>query len=99
MVYIEIFRNIPLLLQIMFWYFVVLNKLPAPRQSMNFNETVFLNKRGLYLPAPVFEAGFWLVAVAILVSIVTVVYLVRWAHRRQERTGQQFTVFTCPWVF
>ena len=90
MVYIETFRNIPLLLQIMFWYFIVLNKLPGPRQSHEFAGTVFLNKRGLYLPAPVFESGFWLVSVAIVVAIVVVFFMVRWAHARQDRTGEQF---------
>ncbi len=90
MVYIETFRNIPLLLQIMFWYFIVLNKLPSPRQSLAFSESVFLNKRGLYLPSPQFEPGFWVVTLAIVVAVITVVVLARWAHARQERTGEQF---------
>ncbi|MCG8427133.1 MAG: ABC transporter permease subunit [Chromatiales bacterium] len=45
--YIEIFRNIPLLLQIFFWYYAVLQPLPRPRQSINVNDTLFLNNRGL----------------------------------------------------
>jgi len=90
MVYIETFRNIPLLLQIMFWYFIVLHQLPSPKQSMEVGESLFLNKRGLYLPAPVFEQGFWLVATALLVAIVIVIFVARWAHARQERTGQPF---------
>jgi general L-amino acid transport system permease protein len=89
-VYIETFRNIPLLLQIMFWYFAVLRPLPRPRQSINFGDAVFLNNRGLFVPQPIAEQGFWLVGVALLVAIVAVVFVVRWAHRRQEETGQQF---------
>ncbi|OOZ37615.1 amino acid ABC transporter permease [Solemya velesiana gill symbiont] len=89
-VYIETFRNIPLLLQIMFWYFAVLQPLPRPKQSLSVGESFFLNNRGFYLPSPVLEEGFWLVMVAIAVAIVTVVVLARWAHRRQEATGQQF---------
>jgi len=89
-VYIETFRNIPLLLQIMFWYFAVLRPLPRPRQSINLGDAVFLNNRGLYVPQPVAEQGFWLVGAALLVAIVAVVIVVRWAHRRQEETGQQF---------
>jgi general L-amino acid transport system permease protein len=89
-VYIETFRNIPLLLQIMFWYFAVLRPLPGPRESLNMGDSIFLNNRGLFLPEPVAEQGFWLVGVALLVAIVAVVFLVRWAHRRQEATGQQF---------
>src|SRR5262249_24909268 len=51
--YIETVRNIPLLLQLFFWYFSVLGPLPLPRQSLELFELVFLNKRGLSLPAPI----------------------------------------------
>jgi len=89
-IYIETFRNIPLLLQIMFWYFAVLSPLPGPKQSLALGESIFLNKRGLYLPGPIFESGFSVVMMAVLVAIVGIVILARWAHRRQETTGQQF---------
>ena len=94
MVYIETFRNIPLLLQILFWYFIVLNKLPLPRQSMDLAGVIFLNKRGLSIPSPVFESGFWVVWAAILLAFAIVVFIARWAHLRQERTGQQFHTAT-----
>lgn len=51
LVYIEIIRNIPLLLQIFFWYFVVLRNLPAPRDSYSLFDCIYLNNRGLYLPS------------------------------------------------
>jgi general L-amino acid transport system permease protein len=51
--YVEILRNIPLLLQLFFWYFAVLRQLPGPRQSVNIADSVFLNNRGLFIP----EAG------------------------------------------
>lgn len=89
-VYIETFRNIPLLLQIVFWYFVFQNLLPHPRQSMNFQDSIFLNQRGLYLPAPIAEDGFGLVIGAFLLAVVAIVFLARWAKRRQDATGQQF---------
>ena len=92
-VYIETFRNIPLLLQIMFWYFAVLQPLPRPRQSLELGEAVFLNNRGMYLPKPVAEDGFGIVAVAFLAAVVAVFMIARWARRRQEATGQQFPVF------
>lgn len=88
--YIEVFRNIPLLLQILFWYFAVLQALPGPRQSLSLGEVIFLNVRGLYLPAPVFERGFWLAPVALVIAIVAVIFLTRWAHRRQALTGKSF---------
>ncbi len=52
--YVEVLRNLPLLIQILFWYSAMLNLLPRPRQSYALGEVVFLNKRGLYLPG--FEA-------------------------------------------
>jgi general L-amino acid transport system permease protein len=88
--YIEVFRNIPLLLQIMFWYFAVLRPLPGPRQSLIFNDMLFLNNRGLYMPSPIYEQGFWLVVVVLLVAIAAAVLVARWAHKRQEATGQPF---------
>ncbi|GAB4350279.1 MAG: amino acid ABC transporter permease [Gammaproteobacteria bacterium] len=91
--YIEIFRNIPLLLQIVFWYFGVFTAqalMPSPRQSIDIGGLIFLNNRGLYMPSPVFGEAFWMTTAAIVVAIVIVFFLARWAHRRQERTGQQF---------
>ncbi|OMH33651.1 amino acid ABC transporter permease [Motiliproteus sp. MSK22-1] len=92
MCYIETFRNIPLLLQIFFWYVAVLGPLPGPRQSIEIG-SAFLNNRGLYTPAPVFESGFWFVVVAFFAAIALCWYLVRWNHRRQDLTGQQFPIF------
>lgn len=92
MAYIEVFRNIPLLLQIFFWYFAVLRAMPAPRQSVNLGDVLFLNLRGLYVPAPVFETGFWVVLVALLAAVAATVMLHRWARRRQELTGKRFPV-------
>ena len=91
--YIETFRNIPLLLQIFFWYFAVLRALPHPHQSWEVGDVAYLNIRGLYLPEPVFEPGFSLVWMALLVAIVLVVVLKRWATRRLDRTGKTFPVF------
>lgn len=92
-VYVETLRNIPLLLQILFWYHAVLAALPSPRESYTFGESVFLNKRGLYVPAPVPEDGFGYVTVAFLIAIALMVAVARWAHKRQELTGQQFPTF------
>ncbi len=88
--YIEIFRNIPLLLQIFFWYFAVGINFPRPKQSYAIGETLFLNNRGLFMPRPVAEDGFGLVVAALVIAIVAVFFMVRWAHRRQDATGQPF---------
>ena len=91
-IYVEIFRNIPLLLQIFFWYFAVLATLPGARQSLSIGEAIFLNIRGLYLPGLVPERGAVFIYAALLIAIVGVFLLRRWARRRQERSGRQFPV-------
>ncbi len=88
--YIETLRNIPLLLQIFFWYFALLVPLPSPHQSIEFDRMVFLNNRGLYLPEPTFHPGIGMILLAFLVGIVTVVLMARWARRRREITGRHF---------
>jgi len=89
-VYIEIFRNIPPLLQILFWYFAVFLALPGPRQSLGVGEVFFLNSRGLYMPAPGPSESFGLFAVVLLATIVGIIALGRWAKKRREATGQIF---------
>ena len=92
-VYIETFRNLPLLLQIFFWYFAVLATLPGVRQSMSLGAGIELNNRGLYVPAPVPEAGFNIVMWLVVIGIIASYFLRRWAHIRQDKTGQQFPMF------
>ncbi len=91
-VYIETFRNIPLLLQIFFWYFAVLQALPSPRQSLSLGESIFLNVRGLFFPSPIFEEGSNLIGMAAVLAIVFIIFLSRWAHNKQTLTGQQTPV-------
>ncbi len=92
-VYVEIFRNIPLLLQIFFWYFAVLQLLPSPKQSIELFNGVQLNVRGLYLPEPVAGSGFGWVVIAFFAALIMSVFLVRWARRRQDETGQFFPAY------
>ncbi|MAY41429.1 MULTISPECIES: amino acid ABC transporter permease [unclassified Neptuniibacter] len=92
--YIETFRNIPLLLQIFFWYFAVLAALPSARQSMSFGEMIFLNVRGLYFPGLIAESGAGIVYGAIAAAIAGIFILIRWAKNRQNETGQQFPVLS-----
>jgi general L-amino acid transport system permease protein len=91
--YVEIVRNVPLLLQLFFWYFAVLKNLPSPRQSYALPGGAFFNVRGLYLPAPVLQPGFGRVVVALAVGVLATLALYWWARRRQALTGQRFPVF------
>ncbi|CAM2981172.1 amino acid ABC transporter permease [Vibrio neptunius] len=88
-VYIETFRNIPLLLQIFFWYFAVLQALPSARQSLSLGEAIFLNVRGLYFPSPIFEAGSAIVVASFVIGLVATVFIRIWARNKQRLTGQQ----------
>ncbi|MDV6251120.1 amino acid ABC transporter permease [Vibrio sp. EA2] len=88
-VYIETFRNIPLLLQIFFWYFAVLQALPSTRQSISLGEAIFLNVRGLYLPAPILENGSSVVIAAFVIGLVATICISIWAKNKQRLTGQQ----------
>ncbi|EJG2056324.1 amino acid ABC transporter permease [Vibrio parahaemolyticus] len=88
-VYIETFRNIPLLLQIFFWYFAVLQALPSARQSLSLGEAIFLNVRGLYFPAPVFNEGSGVVIAAFVIELIATISISIWARNKQRLTGQQ----------
>ena len=88
MVYIEIFRNVPLLLQIMFWYFGVLRNLPSPRQAINIGDVMFLSNRGFALPSVSFMDGAGFYGLALLAIIVTAIGLRRRARKLFLATGQ-----------
>lgn len=85
--YVELIRNIPLLLQLLFWYNAVLKSLPELRDSIVLPMGGFLNNRGLFLPRPVFAPDFSAVIAALLVGIVAAIVLQVWARRRRERIG------------
>lgn len=91
-VYIELVRNVPLLLQIFIWYDLVLTPLPGPRQALNIGDTFFLSNRGLNMPAPIFGDGAWMGLAGFGAAIVAVMILRRWAFQRQAATGQIFPV-------
>jgi general L-amino acid transport system permease protein len=92
MVYVEVLRNIPLLVQLLFWYIAVLGSLPQPRDSSQLFGMFFLNSRGLFLPKPLYTSGMWMVVVGFLVGLVGSFVYRRWARKRQEQTGQQSPV-------
>ncbi len=98
--YVEAFRNIPLLLQIFFWY-AILRALPSPKQSLSIGDIIFLNIRGFYIPRPVFQEGFSWVVWSFVLAVAATALIFRWARRRQEETGQQFAVLPvgCGLIF
>ncbi|MBX2809370.1 MAG: amino acid ABC transporter permease [Cellvibrionaceae bacterium] len=91
-IYVETFRNIPLLLQVFFWYFAVLAALPHARESLHIGDSLFLNIKGLFLPKVIGDSGSGLVYGAMVLSLVAIIVLRRWAKKRQALSGQQFPV-------
>ena len=87
--YIELFRNIPILLQILFWYNIFLNALPHPKKSISFLDFIFINNRGFYLPNPIPQDGFLWVFIAFIIGVGSAIYLKRHFKRKQDETGQQ----------
>lgn len=92
-VYVETLRNIPLLLQLLFWYKAVLSVLPGPRQGYMLPFATNLSNRGLTMPRPIFGQGFDVVLWALLLAAAIAWGLARWARTRQAATGQPFPVF------
>ena len=92
--YVETIRNLPLLLQLLFWYNAVLKALPEFRESFVIPGGIFLNNRGLFIPQPIFKSGIGWVLIALAAGVVGAIVFYVWALKRQERTGQQAPVFS-----
>ncbi len=88
--YVEVVRNIPLLLQLLFWYKAVLSVLPGPRQGYVLPLGANLNNRGLFLPKPVFGPSFSQTLIAFAIGVVATFVVAKWARRRQMATGKPF---------
>ena len=88
LVYVELMRNTPLLLQLLFWYNAVLKSLPGPKQSHALYGLVYLNNRGLYLPRPVFGEGADAIGLALLAGLAFAIAYAVYARRLQAETGR-----------
>jgi general L-amino acid transport system permease protein len=91
-VYVEVFRNIPPLLVIFFWYLGVLSVLPLPRESIELPFGTYLNSRGLFMPRMIWGDGAWLIGAGFLLAIAMSWFVARGARARQMASGQQFPV-------
>lgn len=86
--YVEMVRNVPLLLQLFFWYTVIIALLPAVRQAVQLLPGVYLSKSGLMFPTPVPHPGHAYMAAALVIGCGLAWGYRGWAQRRQEATGQ-----------
>ena len=94
-IYVEIFRNVPLLLQILFWYTAVLKPLPGPRQVFERSTEIYfgISNRGITVPEFIFLENFSFTTWTALLGILFTIGIHRWAKQRQATTGEQFPVF------
>jgi len=91
-VYIEVFQDIPVLLQLFFWYAFFYEMLPGPRQALSPFSGVFLSNRGLVFAVPQFHPAHMYMAVAFLAGCICIYFLRRWARKRQAKTGIAFPI-------
>ncbi|MGH6793478.1 MAG: ABC transporter permease subunit, partial [Methyloceanibacter sp.] len=88
-VYVESVRNVPLLLQLYFWYQIIVGVLPPVRNALHVMPGVYLSASGLNYAVPVAHPAHWGMLVAFIVGAVVAYFYRRWAADRQAETGQQ----------
>jgi general L-amino acid transport system permease protein len=86
--YVETLRNIPLLLQVFFWYFAILQPLPSPRSSIEFINNFYLNNRGLHFPSPELSGQSGWFFIVIIVSTITILYWYNKAKKYRIISGK-----------
>jgi general L-amino acid transport system permease protein len=91
-VYVEVFRNIPLLLQLFFWYFAALRALPLPEQAINFNDISYLTVKGWYVPKFIWT-NFSIFIYSILAAIVGIIFVSKYAKKQRDEFGKHIPSF------
>ena len=91
-VYVEFTRNVPVLLQIILYYSILLH-LPKIKQAIEIFDGFFLTNRGIFSPSPIFKEGFNIVLWSFLIAIIASVFIKKILKKKQEQTGKQFPIF------
>ncbi len=89
-IYIEVFQDIPVLIQLIFWYSLFYEMLPSPRKALSPFKGLFLSNRGCVFAIPKWNHAFTFASIAFLIACVIVFFVRRWARKRQEDTGEIF---------
>ncbi|RJR50542.1 MAG: amino acid ABC transporter permease [Desulfobacteraceae bacterium] len=92
-IYIEVMQDIPVLLQLFFWYAIFYEGLPSPREALSPVNGVFISNRGLAFPVPAADPSHKYLLLALLIAVVVTWFLRRWAKARREKTGLSFPLF------
>ncbi len=88
--YIELFQDIPILLQLFFWYAFFYEMLPSPREAINPFAGLFLCNRGLIFAIPQSHPVYKYMAIAVIVAVIIIFFIKKWAKKRQDLTGKAF---------
>lgn len=88
LLYIEAFRNLPLLLHVLIWYNVVIRALPPARQAISLGEIAFLSNRGVFLPWISTGLSAWALCLAAFVLVIGIAAILNRSRRRREETGE-----------
>jgi len=91
-VYVEFTRNVPVLLQIVLYYSILLH-LPKIKQAIVLFDNFYLTNRGLFSPKPIFKDGFSIVVWSLVIAIIVSIFLKKFLKKKQEETGKQFPIF------
>ena len=91
--YIELFQDIPILLQLFFWYAFFYEMLPSPREALNPFNGLFLCNRGLIFGIPATHPVYKYMAIAVVIAFIAIFFVKKWAKTRQNMTGKSFPVF------
>ena len=91
-VYVEFTRNVPVLLQIILYYSILLH-LPKIKQAIEIFDGFFLTNRGIFSPSPIFKEGFNIVLWSFLIAIIASIFIKKFLKKKQEQTGRQFPIF------
>jgi general L-amino acid transport system permease protein len=92
-IYIEVMQDIPVLLQLFFWYAIFYETLPSPRQAISPGAGIYLCNRGVAFTIPAAHPAHKYMLLAFVAGCVIVYLMRRWAKKRQEKTGQIFPTF------
>ena len=92
-IYIEVMQDIPVLLQLFFWYAIFYESLPSPRQALNPIHGLFLCNRGVVFAVPESHPAHMYMFLALVAACIGVYFFRRWAKKRQDTTGQALPVF------
>lgn len=92
-IYIEVMQDIPILLQLFFWYAIFYETLPSPRQALNPMTGLFLCNRGVVFAVPETHPAHKYMVLAFIIGCLLLYFLRRWSRKRQARTGLAFPLF------